>query len=143
MSRVIAIGVDVVDVEDVKESLVHFGDRYLRRLFTDGEIAYCLSACDRSTVASRLGARFAAKEATLKALRASERGISPRSVEVLRRNDGAIDVALFGAAFAAAREAGATSLSLSMSHEGHFAAAVVIAQATTAFVRRSRIRWAR
>lgn len=122
----LTVGLDVVDVRDVEASVVRFGARYLARIYTPAEIAYATSARDRATVARRLGARFAAKEATIKALGASERGISLRNIEVARRDDGAIAIALSGAAFAAAREAGEPSLAVSVSHEGHLAAAVVI-----------------
>lgn len=126
MHSALTVGLDVVDVRDVEASVVRFGARYLARIYTPAEIAYATSARDRATVARRLGARFAAKEATIKALGASERGISLRNIEVARRDDGAIAIALSGAAFAAAREAGEPSLAVSVSHEGHLAAAVVI-----------------
>jgi holo-[acyl-carrier protein] synthase len=139
----ISVGLDLVDVRDVEQSVARFGEDYLSRVFTANEIAYAMSAGNPAIVARRLGARFAAKEATLKALRASERGISPRSIEVVRREDGSIEIALSGPAFAAAREAGATSLVLSMSHEGHLAAAVVVAHTTGRPRARSRIWWKR
>jgi holo-[acyl-carrier protein] synthase len=126
MGEVISIGVDLVDVRDVASSIARFGDRYLARVFTPREIAYATSAIDPATTARRLGARFAAKEATLKALRACERGISPRAIEVVRSEDGGIELALHGPAFAAARDASAT-LALTMSHEGQLAVAIVIA----------------
>jgi holo-[acyl-carrier protein] synthase len=124
-----SVGIDLVDVRDVARSVERFGARYLSRVYTDAEIAYAQAAKETRGVASRLGARFAAKEATLKALRASERGISLRTIEIIRHEDGSIDVALSGAAIAAAREAGDASLAVSVSHEGNWAVAVVIAQA--------------
>ena len=102
MTRELKIGIDIVDVRDVERALASFGDRYTARVFTPAEIAYASNAADPSVTARRLGARFAAKEATLKALDASERGISPRSIEVSRRPTGAIALELSGAAFAAA-----------------------------------------
>ena len=132
-----AVGFDLVDVRAVEESIDRFGERYLTRVYTPEEIAYAMSAPDRATAARRLGARFAAKEATIKALGASERGISPRQIEVVRSTRGAIQIILHGPAFAAAREAGATALAVSLSHEGDLAGAVVVVEKT----RRSRIRW--
>ncbi len=134
-----AVGFDLVDVREVEESIDRFGERYLRRVYTPGEIAYAMSAPDRAIAARRLGARFAAKEATIKALGASERGISPREIEVARREDGSIRIILHGPAFAAAQEAGATALAVSLSHQGDLAGAVVVAEKK----RSSRIRWKR
>jgi holo-[acyl-carrier protein] synthase len=131
------VGFDLVDVREVQESMDRFGERYLTRVYTPAEIAYAMSAPDRATAARRLGARFAAKEATIKALGASERGISPREIEVARSTDGAIRIILHGPAFAAAREAGATTLAVSVSHQGDLAGAVVVIEKK----RTSRIRW--
>lgn len=137
------IGIDVVDVRDVAHALACFGERYTSRVFTPAEVAYASSAADPEVMARRLGARFAAKEATLKALRASERGISPRSIGVSRDPSGAIALELSGPAFAAAREAGAESLAVSISHESHWAIAIVIARACPKPSMRSRIWWKR
>jgi holo-[acyl-carrier protein] synthase len=134
------VGFDLVDVREVEESITRFGERYLTRVYTPGEIEYAMSAPDRATAARRLGARFAAKEATIKALGASERGISPRSIEVTRSHDGAIRIVLHGPASAAARDAGATALAVSVSHQGDLAGAVVVADEKVS-TRRSRIRW--
>jgi holo-[acyl-carrier protein] synthase len=124
----LSVGIDLVDVRDVARSVERFGARYLARVYTPDEVAYAMACGDPAIVARRLGARFAAKEAAVKALQASERGICLRSIEVVRRGDGAVALALFGAAFAAAREAGDASLALSISHEGRLAIAVVIAR---------------
>jgi holo-[acyl-carrier protein] synthase len=133
------VGFDLVDVREVEQSIARFGERYLSRVYTRDEVAYAMRAPDRATAARRLGARFAAKEATIKALGAGERGISPRTIEVARASDGSLRIVLHGPAFAAAREAGATALVVSLSHEGDFAAAIVIAERHPR--RRSRIRW--
>jgi len=115
-----------VDIGEVKESLARFGERYLARIYAPGEIAYALSA--PAETARRLGARFAAKEATIKALRAGLQGIDPRSIEVERAPDGACSLRLTGEALAAAQRAGATSFAVSLSHQGALATAVVVAQ---------------
>ncbi len=134
-----AVGFDLVDVREVEESIARFGDRYLARVYAPAEIAYAMRAHDRATAARRLAARFAAKEATIKALGASGRGISPRSIEVARGEGGSIRILLHGPAFAAAREVGATALVVSLSHQGDFAAAIVVAEKSPRT--RSRIRW--
>jgi holo-[acyl-carrier protein] synthase len=75
----------------------------------------------------RLAARFAAKEATLKVLRPHEQGIPWNSIEVRRDPGGWVELALSGPAASLATDAGVTDLSLSISHEGQFATAVVVA----------------
>jgi len=116
------VGVDLVQISRIAGSLEAFGDRFLRRVFTDDEVAYARASPD---VASRLATRFAAKEAAKKALVLD--GIGWRDLEVRRRADGACDLVLHGAARAAA---GACTLALSMSRDGDYATAIVIAQPT-------------
>jgi len=120
------VGMDVVDVREVADSLVRFGDRYLARVYTADEIAYATQA--PAETARRLGARFAAKEATIKALRASHVGIDPRSIDVKKAADGGCELALSGGALRAAQSAGVISLAVSITHQGDIAAAVVVAQ---------------
>jgi holo-[acyl-carrier protein] synthase len=122
-----AVGIDLVQVSRVEASLARFGDRFLRRVFTEGEIAYARAA--PNATAERLAARFAAKEATIKALDLAERnvGIGWRQIEVLREDSGKCRLILHGAARVAADDAGVAELSLSMTHEGDYSAAVVLA----------------
>ena len=120
----VSVGVDLVQLSRVEESLTRFGDRFLRRVFTEGEIAYATAA--PSQTSKRLAARFAAKEATVKALDLVERGVGWREIEVGRGPSGAPTLLLHGGALAAAEEAGVEHLSLSLSHEGDYATAVVI-----------------
>lgn len=119
-----SVGIDLVRLEHVRESLASFGDRFLRRIFTDGEIAYATASPELTS--SRLAARLAAKEATMKALDLAERGVGWREIEVTRGPSGAPELLLHGNARAAAEDVGASSLALSMSHEGDYATAVVI-----------------
>src|SRR5690349_14669461 len=120
----LAVGIDLVRVSRVAESLDRFGERFLRKVFTEGEIAYAAAA--PALMAERLAARFAAKEATVKALDWSERGIGWRDIEVARRPSGSCELKLHGSARAAADAAGIEELALSLSHEGDFATAVVM-----------------
>ena len=124
------VGVDLVEVKEVLGSIERFGDRYVRRIFTDDEIAYCRARPHDQ--AMRFAARFAAKEATIKVLRAEARP-DFRTIEVRRSKVGWCDVVLHGAAKELADAAGIDELSLSMSHEPGYATAVVVA-------RRSRLR---
>jgi holo-[acyl-carrier protein] synthase len=122
-----AVGIDLVLVSRVEASLARFGERFLRRVFTEGEIAYATSAPART--AERLAARFAAKEAAIKALDLAERdlGIGWRQIEVHREQSGKCRLILHGAARAAADDAGVGELSVSLTHEGDYSAAVVLA----------------
>jgi holo-[acyl-carrier protein] synthase len=121
------VGIDMVMVSRVKDSLARFGDRFLRRVFTPGEIAYATSSPD--SAAERLAARFAAKEAALKALDLADHpvGIGWRQIEVHREQSGKCRLILHGAARAAADAAGVAELSVSLTHEGDYSAAVVLA----------------
>ena len=90
------VGVDLVQISTVVASIERFGDHYLRRIFTDDEIAYARSA--PSQAAERLAARFAAKEATIKALQMAELGINLRDIEVRRLPSGTVELSLHGIA---------------------------------------------
>lgn len=115
----LGVGIDLVRISSIRESIGSFGEQFLQRIYTADEIAYACSAPD--STAERLAARFAAKEATKKALRLD--GVGWRDIEVRRAPDGACDLLLHGDARGAA--AGRT-LALSMSHDGDFATAIVI-----------------
>jgi holo-[acyl-carrier protein] synthase len=119
------VGIDLVQVSRIAESLRCFGDRFLRRIFTPAEIAYATEA--PALTAERLAARFAAKEAAIKALRLATDGIDLRLIEVERTPSGECELALHGAAREAARALGTSELAVSLSHEGDYATAVVVA----------------
>jgi holo-[acyl-carrier protein] synthase len=123
-SGTLRVGIDLVLVSRIAESLERFGDRFLLRIFTDEEIAYAAAAPAQR--AERLAARFAAKEATIKALRLQDRAIDWRDIEVCRTPAGFVELALRGGAAEAAAQCGASDLALSLSHEGDFATAVVV-----------------
>ena len=121
----IRVGTDLCSVEAVAESVATFGDRYLQRVYTEGELAYC--GTDPARSAERLAARFAAKEAVVKVLRPVDARPDWRSIEVVRDPGGWCEISLTAAAATMAREADISSLSVSMSHEGGMANAVVVA----------------
>lgn len=80
--RIIGLGLDATDIPRVRRVLARYGERFLRRIFTDGEIAYCTR--HRDPVPS-LAARFAAKEAAMKALGTGRsRGVLWKDIEVVR-----------------------------------------------------------
>jgi holo-[acyl-carrier protein] synthase len=118
------VGIDLVRVSRVRESLDRFGHRFLERVFTAGEIAYATAV--PALAPERLAARMAAKEATVKALRMAHVGIGWRQVEVVRDLSGACELVLHGRAREIADAAGAHDLAVSLSHEGDYATAVVV-----------------
>lgn len=122
----IVVGLDLVQVSAIARSVAEFGQRFLDRIYTSGELEYCLS--DASAAAQRLAARFAAKEAVLKVLRVNDEAISWRSIEVAREPGGACDLLLVDEARALACAAGFTGFSLSMTHEADYASAVVVGE---------------
>jgi holo-[acyl-carrier protein] synthase len=122
----VAVGVDLVDVPLVRRSLEEFGERYLRRLFTPGEIAYCERAVDP---APHLAARLAAKEAVIKVLQVDDLQPPWTSIEVVRHPGGWCTLRLTGEAARQAADRNIGEYSLSLSHEGDTAIAFVVATA--------------
>jgi len=120
-----AVGLDLVSVNEVEAALLHFGDRYLDRVFTAHEIA--CSKGEGKVQARHLAARFAAKEATMKALAPSDWLPAWRSIEVRQEESGRCTLRLSGHAAELARRAQLSDFAVSLSHEGELAAAVVFA----------------
>jgi holo-[acyl-carrier protein] synthase len=118
------VGIDIVRVSEVADALSHFGTRYLERLFTDEEAGYAQSG---TCVAERLSARFAAKEAALKALDLCHAGVDLKDIEVVRHDDGHCTLRFHGRAAQLVAARGELSIALSMSHDGEYAAAAVTA----------------
>jgi holo-[acyl-carrier protein] synthase len=121
----IRVGIDLVSVDSVRDSLNTHAEHYLRRVYTEREVEDCSTSAGVDP--ERLAARFAAKEATLKALRPDEEGIPWNTIEVQRHPAGWVELQLSGPAAALAAGAGVTELALSIAHEKGFATAVVIA----------------
>ena len=115
------VGVDIVELARLARAVQRHGHRFLRRVYTAAELAYC-----RGDVA-RLAARWAAKEAISKALGTGWRGIEWRELEVVRQPSGRPTVALHGRAQAIAENLGLQQWELSLSHSGEYAIAFVIA----------------
>ncbi len=117
----VRVGCDVVAIEDVRDSLATFGHRYLRKVFTASEINDCRGR-DR---VHRLAARFAAKEAVIKAFAQPDMPFPLREIEVTR--DGPLPVLrLSGAVAELAQHQAWLSSSLSLSHADCHAMAVVV-----------------
>jgi holo-[acyl-carrier protein] synthase len=126
----VSVGTDLVSVDDVRASVAGFGRRYLERVFTAAEIADCRGE------APRLAARFAAKEATMKALRVGDDSMPWVAIEVVRGEDGAPFLELHGPAQALARRRQVRGLSVSLTHESNYASAVVLAEHSSSRPRR-------
>ncbi len=121
---IVGTGVDIVEVPRIAQAIERYGDRFLRRIFTEGEIQYCESKANRS---ERYAARFAAKEAAMKALGTGwNHGVRWRDVEVRREPGGRPTVAFHGKAAEFAERLGAKHVALSLSHTAEQAIAHVI-----------------
>jgi holo-[acyl-carrier protein] synthase len=119
------LGFDLVQVSQVVQSVERFGLAFQERLFTRGELAYAQDG--HGVSAERLAARFAAKEAVIKALQLSDAGVGWRDIEVLKREGGDCELQLHGRVAELAAAMGVDRILLSLSHDGDYAAAVVTA----------------
>ena len=115
-------GVDIIEISRIGRVLERYGQRFLRRIYTPGEIEYCRER------APNLAARFAAKEATMKALGTGVRGVGWKDIEVVRAPSGAPSIKLHGRAAARAQRLGVREISLSLSHSREYAVAFVVTQ---------------
>jgi holo-[acyl-carrier protein] synthase len=119
------IGVDLVKVARIERVIERYGDRFLDRVFTEREVAYCRG---KAWAASALAMRFAAKEAFSKALGVGLRqgGIHWREVEVVPDPRGKPEIFVSGRAAHLCEAAGITNLHITLTDEDHQALAVVI-----------------
>jgi holo-[acyl-carrier protein] synthase len=121
---IVGSGIDIAEVPRIAASIQRFGGRFLRRIFTAGEIRYCESKANR---AERYAARFAAKEAAMKALGTGwNRGVRWRDIEVTREPGGRPTILFHGKAAEFAAKLGAAHVALSVSHTAEQAIAQVI-----------------
>ena len=120
---IIGTGIDATEIERIAESIERWGDRFVRRVFTDEEIAYCRRKKD---FASSFAARIAAKEAAMKALGTGHsRGVFWTGIEVVRRH-GPPQIRFHGGAAARAAQMGATGSLLTITHSRDLAIAHVL-----------------
>ena len=116
----LAIGIDMIAIPRVQAVIERHSGRFLRRVYTPEEVAFC-----RGRV-PELAARFAAKEAVMKALGTGIRGVAWREIEVLPDRRGKPLVYLYGRAKERAGKIGLRALDVSLTHEGGFAVAAVV-----------------
>ncbi len=113
-------GVDIIEIWRVGQVLERYGQRFLDRLFTPEEIAYCRGR------PPNLAARFAAKEAVMKALGTGVRGVGWKDIEVVRQDSGAPAILLHKRAKNRAQLLGLEEITVSMSHSRDYAVAFVV-----------------
>jgi holo-[acyl-carrier protein] synthase len=121
---IVGTGIDIAEVARIRQSIERFGQRFLERIFTAGEIGYCDSKANRF---ERYAARFAAKEAAMKALGTGwNHGVRWRDCEVARLPGGRPTIQFHGKAAEFAAKLGARNAALSLSHTQEQAIAQVI-----------------
>ena len=121
MTTVNGIGVDMVNIPRMRLVIGRWQERFLRRVFTEQEIAYCRA---RRDPVPHFAARFAAKEAGLKALGTGLRlGVSWRELEVRRERGQAPVLVLSGRSREIGRSRGGSRMLLALTHEGEYALA--------------------
>ena len=124
---VIGIGVDLVECARIQHSLDRFGDRFLRRVFTDGEIEYATSM---KFPARHLAARFAAKEAVSKAFGTGiGKSMGWRDIDVRKKPSGEPFLVFSGGAESLAKERSITNSLITLSHTDHHAMAMIVLEA--------------
>ncbi len=117
----IAVGVDIVEIARVGPMLERWGDRFLRRFFTPVEQMQCRGRVER------MAALIAAKEAASKALGTGLKGVGWKEMEVVHARTGKPTLRLYGRAQARAEALGWATISVSLTHDGGVAVAVVVA----------------
>ena len=122
MARKFAHGIDIIEIARVRAVLDRHGERFLRRVFTDDEVRHC-----RGRV-PELAARFAAKEAVMKALGTGVRGVGWRDIEVLPNRRGKPLVFLYERGAGRAERIELRGLDISLTHSKEFAMASVVGE---------------
>jgi holo-[acyl-carrier protein] synthase len=123
MSNIIGLGLDATDIPRIVQTIERYGERFLQRIFTPGEIAYCAR---RRSPAIHYAARFAAKEAAMKALGTGHsQGVLWRDIEVVRRG-GPPQLHFHGGAARRFAALGAKSSLLTITHSDALALAQVL-----------------
>jgi holo-[acyl-carrier protein] synthase len=123
-AMIVGTGVDIAEVARIRQSVERFGERFLHRVFTDGEILYCSRKANQY---ESFAARFAAKEAAMKALGTGwNHGVRWRDVEVVRPRGQRPTIQFHGAAAEFAEKLGTKNIALSITHTSEQALAHVI-----------------
>ena len=124
ISMILGSGIDLVEIDRIQNSLDKFGERFLDRVYTKAEQAYCLR---KHNAAENLAARFAAKEAAAKALGTGiNHGIAWREIEVQSAPGGRPSLQFHGRAAEFAKRMGVENTALSLTHSRSTAMASVV-----------------
>ncbi len=122
MATKYAVGIDIIEIDRVEDVIARHGERFLQRIYTPDEIAHC-----RGRV-HELAARWAAKEAVMKALGTGVRGVGWRDIEVLPNRRGKPLVFLYGRGAARAERIKLRGLEISLTHSKLYAIASVVGE---------------
>jgi len=114
------IGIDIIEITRIKKAITRWGESFVKRVYTEPELSLC-----RGKVSS-LAARFAAKEAVIKAIAKDSKGIFLRDIEILAEPSGKPLVHLYGKAQGLAKDLGLDRLTVSLSHSKEHAIALAI-----------------
>ena len=114
------VGVDIIELPRIASAVQRWGNRFLQRIYTPQELAFARGRT------AQLAARFAAKEAVMKALGTGIRGVSWREIEVVRQRGQAPEVRLHGRAAVRAAKLGMSAIAISLSHSHEYAVASVV-----------------
>jgi holo-[acyl-carrier protein] synthase len=121
---IVGLGLDIAEIDRIEAAIGRHGAPFLERLFTPGEVAYCEGHKNKF---ERYAARFAAKEAAMKALGTGwSRGVRWRDIEVTREPSGKPTLRLEGVARQVADRLGVKNISISITHSSNVALAQVI-----------------
>lgn len=117
-----AIGVDIIEIDRIKRAIARWQDSFLKRIYTRAEL-------ENHHNISSLAARFAAKEAVMKALGTGIRGVGWKDIEILTNGNGVPKVKLYGRALHKSTDIGIARFDISISHSRKYAIAFVIGHA--------------
>ena len=116
------IGTDIVEIVRIRKAVEQWGERFLKRIYTETELRLC------GKRSSRLAGRFAGKEAVMKALGTGAKGVSWREIEILSEPGGKPVVYLHGKAQSKADRLGLEKLAISLSDTAEYAIAFVVGE---------------
>lgn len=121
---IVGVGLDIAEIDRIGAAIARHGAPFLERIYTTREVSYCENHKNKF---ERYAARFAAKEAAMKALGTGWRGgVRWRDIEVVRQASGKPTLDLEGAARRFANDLGVKNISLTITHSGNLALAQVI-----------------
>ena len=126
LHMILGTGIDLAEVSRIRESIERFGDRFLHRVFTTGEITYSSTKANKY---ERYAARFAAKEAAMKAIGTGwTGGVTWHDFEVVNLPNGRPTLVLHRRAAEIAKQLGIRAIALSLTHTANYGLASVIAE---------------